>query len=159
MGQISDFPADFNLKIVDDGLEGTYRRANVGSFSEKTYFGSDPYITTFYRFYYPNISHLELRFKQRTLLILENVYAVDEEHVMMMQITLWKNIFEKFPAFARLFMRRKSAKIVKEDIEFLTSQLAIYQKTPGRRHEVSVKGDEVSLAFRKYWKQKQKETA
>lgn len=157
MGQITDFPADFNLEVVEDGLEGTYRRANVGKISEKVYFGKDPYINTFYRFYYPNISHLELRFRERTLLILENVYAVDDEHVMMMQITLWKNIFPKFPAFARMFMRRKSAKIVREDIAFLTSQKEIYDKTTGKRHEVTVKGDEISIAFRKYWKKKQEE--
>ncbi len=157
MGQITDFPADFKLRIVKDGLEGNYRRANVGSRGEKIYFGNDPYINTFYRFYYPSISRLELSFKERILLILENIYAVDEENVMMMQITLWKNIFPKFPAFARMFMRRKSAKIVKEDIAFLTSQLKIYKQTQGRMHEVSVKGDEISLAFRKYWRKKQNE--
>jgi len=156
MGQITDFPADFNLRIVEDGLEGNYRRANVGNRGEKIYFGREPYINTFYRFYYPSISRLELRFKERTLLILENIYAVDEKNVMMMQITLWKNIFPKFPAFARMFMRRKSAKIVKEDIAFLTSQLEMYQHAKGRIHEVSVKGDEISLAFRKYWRKKQK---
>ncbi len=157
MGQITDFPADFNLQVVEDGIEGTYRRANVGKISEKMYFGNEPYINTFYRFYFPSISRLQLHFKERTLLILENIFAVDDDHVTMMQITLWKNIFPKFPAFARMFMRRKSAKIVKEDIAFLTSQLETYKRTAGRTHEVSVKGDEISLAFRKYWQKKQKE--
>ena len=155
MGQITDFPAEFNLKFVDDGFEGNYRRANVGKLSEKIYFGRDPYIRTFYRFYYPSISRLELRFRKRTLLILENVYAVDDEHITMMQITLWKNIFPMFPAFARYFMQRKSAKIVKEDIAFLESQYDI-QRT--KRQEVSVTGDEVSLAFRKYWRIQSQET-
>jgi len=158
MGQITDFPAEFNLQFVDDGFEGNYRRANLGRLSEKIYFGRDPYIPAFYRFYYPSISRLELRFRKRTLLILENVYAVDEEHITMMQITLWKNIFPMFPAFARFFMRRKSAKIVKEDIAFLESQFDINRKAGSGQHEVSVTGDEVSLAFRKYWRIKSKES-
>ena len=39
MGQIKESPADFNLKILDDGIEGFYRRANVGTKTEKIYFG------------------------------------------------------------------------------------------------------------------------
>jgi phenylpropionate dioxygenase-like ring-hydroxylating dioxygenase large terminal subunit len=154
MGQIKESPADFNLKILEDGVEGFYRRANVGTKAEKVYFGDDDNIGTRIKFYYPNISRLEIRFKERILLILEHVMKVDEEHVEMMQITLWKNIFPKFPFFAMYFMARKSAKIVAEDIDFLTSNFHILQKLNGTKHEVSVKGDEVSLAFRKFWRGK-----
>ena len=83
---------------------------------------------------------------------------VDDEHVEMKQITLWKNIFPKFPAFAKFFMARKSAKIVEEDIDFLSSNLEILKKGKDDLHEVSVKGDEVSLSFRKFWRKKLQET-
>jgi phenylpropionate dioxygenase-like ring-hydroxylating dioxygenase large terminal subunit len=159
MGQIEDFPANFDIQVREDGLEGIYRRANKGSLAEKIYFGRDPYISTKYRFYYPTISHLELRFKERTLLILEHVMQVDDDHVNMMQITLWKNIFAQFPWFARYYMSKISDKIVREDIDFLTSQLAILKKTESKKHEVSVKGDEISLAFRKFWRKKIKQGA
>ena len=154
MGQIQEHPADFNLKILDDGVEGFYKRTNVGSVAEKTYFGNEENIGTRIRFYYPNISRLEIRFKQRILLILEHVYQVDDEHVNMMQITLWKNIFPKFPAFAKWFMGRKSVKIVTEDIDFLASNQKILSRTKDNLHEVSVKGDEVSLSFRRFWRKK-----
>jgi hypothetical protein len=75
----------------------------------------------------------------------------------MMQITLWKNIFSKFPAFGRFFMARKSKKIVTEDIELLESQLNLMRSSGDDLREISVKGDEVSLAFRKYWRRKVKE--
>ena len=158
MGQIKESPADFNLKILDDGVEGFYRRANVGTKAEKVYFGNEENIGTRIRFYYPNISRLEIRFKERILLILEHVMQVDDEHVEMKQITLWKNIFPKFPAFAKFFMARKSAKIVEEDIDFLSSNLEILKKRKDDLHEVSVKGDEVSLSFRKFWRKKLQET-
>lgn len=154
MGQIEEYRPDFNLKFLDDGLEGVYQRANKGNLGERAYFGDQPAHTTYYRFYYPNISRLEIRFKKRTLLILEHVMQVDDEHVSMMQITLWKNIFAMFPAFARWFMRRKSHKIVQEDIELLNSQFRILKQSNGHVHEVSVKDDEISLAFRKFWRRK-----
>jgi phenylpropionate dioxygenase-like ring-hydroxylating dioxygenase large terminal subunit len=154
MGQIKESPADFNLKVLDDGIEGFYRRTNVGTKAEKVYFGNNENIGTRIRFYYPNISHLEIRFKERVLLILEHIMQVDDEHVEMKQITLWKNIFPRFPMFAKYFMAKKSAKIVAEDIAFLSSNLEILKKTKDKYHEVSVKGDEVSLAFRKFWRKK-----
>lgn len=157
MGQIKESPADFNLKILNDGVEGFYRRANVGTKAEKVYFGNDENIGTRIRFYYPNISRLEIRFKERILLILEHVMQVDDEHVEMKQITLWKNIFPKFAAFAKFFMASKSAKIVEEDIDFLSSNLEILNKRKDDLHEVSVKGDEVSLSFRKFWRKKLQE--
>jgi hypothetical protein len=54
-------------------------------------------------------------------------------------------------------MSKISDKIVREDIDFLNSQLAILKKTESKKHEVSVKGDEISLAFRKFWRKKMKE--
>jgi phenylpropionate dioxygenase-like ring-hydroxylating dioxygenase large terminal subunit len=157
MGQIKESPADFNLKILDDGIEGFYRRANVGTKAEKVYFGNDEKIGTRIRFYYPNISRLEIRFKDRILLILEHVMQVEDDYVEMKQITLWKNIFPKFTVFAKFFMAKKSAKIVKEDIDFLSSNLEISKKRKNNLHEVSVKGDEVSLSFRKFWRKKLQE--
>jgi phenylpropionate dioxygenase-like ring-hydroxylating dioxygenase large terminal subunit len=157
MGQIEEFPADFHLEIAEDGLIGSYSRANKGSTAEKMYFGRDKNITAGIRFYYPNISRLQANFKNRTLLILEHVMAVDEEHVEMMQITLWDNIFSLFPAFARFFMARKSEKIVNEDIVLLESQLEIMKSRNGDFRDISVKGDEVSLAFKRFWRQRIKE--
>jgi phenylpropionate dioxygenase-like ring-hydroxylating dioxygenase large terminal subunit len=157
MGQIKEYPANFNIEIIDDGLRGNYFRANVGTTAEKVYFGKQINITTKYGFYFPSISRLELEFENRVLLILEHVYQVDDDHINMMQITLWKNIFGTLPSFAKFFMARKSAKIVKEDIEFLTSQLEIMRQRRNNWHEVSVKGDEISLAFRKFWRRKMKQ--
>jgi len=54
-------------------------------------------------------------------------------------------------------MSRKSAKIVEEDIDFLSSQLDIMRARKENWHEVSVKGDEISLAFRKFWRRKMKQ--
>ena len=158
MGQIEEFPADFNIEFVDDGIIGNYNRANKGTIAEKMYFGHDKNLTTNYRFYYPNISRLQVDFKNKTLLILEHVMQVDDDHVEMMQITLWKNIFAKFPVFGRFFMARKSAKIVSEDIELLESQFDLVRRHNGDLREVSVKGDEISLAFRKFWRRKMKES-
>ena len=58
-----------------------------------------------------------------------------------------------------LGMARKSAKIVKEDIGFLSTQLDIMRQRKDKRHEVSVKGDEISLAFRKFWRKKMKQAS
>jgi phenylpropionate dioxygenase-like ring-hydroxylating dioxygenase large terminal subunit len=157
MGQIEEFPADFHLETHDDGLEGSYSRTNRGSLAEKMYFGSGKKINAGIRFYYPNMSRLQINFNKRTLLILEHVMAVDDEHVEMMQITLWENIFSLFPAFARFFMARKSEKIVNEDIVLLESQLEIIKSRNGDYRDISVKGDEVSLSFKKFWRRKMKE--
>ncbi len=157
LGQIEEFPAEFRINILDDGIEGKYYRANTANLSEKMYFGTKPELEVRYRFYYPNISRLESKFKERTLLILEHFMQVDENKISMMQITLWKNIFGFFPPFGRWFMARKSNKIVNEDIALLRSQKGILDKTKDNFHEVSVKGDEISLAFRKYWRKRLKD--
>ncbi len=157
LGQIEEFPAEFRINFLDDGIEGKYYRANTAAVTEKAYFGSDPQLEVYYRFYYPNVSRLESKFKERTLLILEHFMQVDENRISMMQITLWKNIFGFFPPFGRWFMAKKSNKIVNEDIALLRSQKAILDRTKDNLHEVSVKGDEISLAFRKYWRSKMRE--
>lgn len=157
LGQIEEFPADFRINILEDGIEGKYYRENTANLSEKMYFGSKPQLEVYYRFYYPNISRLEAKFKDRTLLILEHFMQVDDNKISMTQITLWKNIFGFFPAFGRYFMLKKSNKIVSEDIALLKSQKKILDKNRDNLHEVSVKGDEVSLAFRKYWRTRLKE--
>jgi len=154
LGQIEEFPADFKINFLDDGIEGRYYRSNTANISEKMYFGKDPHLEVYYRFYYPNISRLESKFKERTLLILEHFMQVDETHISMTQITLWKNIFGFFPPFGRYFMAKKSNKIVNEDIALLRSQKGIIDKSKDNLHEVSVKGDEISLSFRKYWRKK-----
>jgi phenylpropionate dioxygenase-like ring-hydroxylating dioxygenase large terminal subunit len=159
MGQIEEFPADFHLDVREDGLEGSYSRANKGTLAEKMYFGRDKNITAKISFYYPNISRLQVEFNKRTLIILEHVVAVDSDYVEMMQITLWKNIFSLFPAFARYFMARKSEKIVNEDIILLESQLEIIKSRNGDYRDVSVKGDVVSLAFKRFWRRKVEEEA
>ena len=51
-------------------------------------------------------------------------------------------------------MAKKSNKIVNEDIALLKSQKGILDRTKNNLHEVSVKGDEISLAFRKYWRRR-----
>jgi hypothetical protein len=51
-------------------------------------------------------------------------------------------------------MGKKSEKIVTEDIDFLASNQKILNRTKDNLHEVSVKGDEVSLSFRKFWRKK-----
>jgi phenylpropionate dioxygenase-like ring-hydroxylating dioxygenase large terminal subunit len=157
MGQIEEFPTNFDIQFHEDGIEGNYSRVNRGSVGEKMYFGREANLDTYYRFYFPNISRLQINFKKRTLLILEHVVQVDDDHVEMMQITLWKNIFSKFPVFGRFFMALKSAKIVAEDIELLESQQSLMRQSGDDLREVSVKGDEVSLAFRKFWRRKVKE--
>lgn len=162
LGSIEGLPQnpDFHIEIVEDGLIGRYLRENTASFFEKQYFGDTEHVQVHYRFFYPNLSRLEIAFRDRVLLILEHIMQVDETHVSMTQITLWKNIFRPFPWFARFFMRRKSDKIVSEDIALLHAQRAIMDKMKekeGRVREVSVRGDAISLAFRKYWRAKIKE--
>ncbi|MCB9641066.1 MAG: aromatic ring-hydroxylating dioxygenase subunit alpha [Myxococcales bacterium] len=161
LGSIEELPQnpDFHIDVVKDGLIGHYMRENTSSFFEKQYFGTDPQIQINYRFYYPNLSRLEITFHDRVLLILEHIMQVDETHVSMTQITLWKNIFKPFPWFAKFFMRRKSDKIVGEDIALLQAQRKIMEQMKnkeGRVREVSVRGDAISLAFRKYWRAKLK---
>ncbi len=164
LGSIEGLPQnpEFHIEVVEDGLVGRYQRENTSSFFEKQYFGDTPQVQVHYRFFYPNLSRLEIVFRDRVLLILEHIMQVDDQHVSMTQITLWKNIFRPFPWFARYFMRRKSDKIVGEDIALLRAQRAIMDKMKeqeGRVREVSVRGDAISLAFRKYWRAKLKETS
>lgn len=151
LGQIDDFPAIFHVDFKKDGIEGYYERTNVGKITEKMYFGNEDKITAFYKFYFPNISKLEARFKKRTLLILEHFYQVDDKNINMMQITLWKNILDKIPFFTKKLMARKSDKIVNEDIRLLVAQKQIKDFQGENYKEVSIKPDTVSLAFRKYW--------
>jgi phenylpropionate dioxygenase-like ring-hydroxylating dioxygenase large terminal subunit len=150
---------DFHIEVVEDGLIGKYLRENTASLFEKTYFGNDPKVHVNYRFFYPNLSRLEIVFRDRVLLILEHIMQVDAKRVSMTQITLWKNIFSPFHFFAKFFMRRKSDHIVSEDIALLQAQRQIMdamREKEGRVREVSVRGDAISLAFRKYWRAQMK---
>ncbi|MEM1010484.1 MAG: aromatic ring-hydroxylating dioxygenase subunit alpha, partial [Myxococcota bacterium] len=69
---------NFNIQVVDDGLIGEFQRDNNASFFEKMYFGNTPTVHVKYRFFYPNLSRLEIAFPRRTLLILEHMMKVDE---------------------------------------------------------------------------------
>jgi hypothetical protein len=86
------------------------------------------------------------------MVIYEHFYQVDEENVMMCQITLWKNIFSEFPLpfFAKGFMLRKSNRIVEEDLVFLENNLEVKQRT-GKR-DLLIPSDEVTFEFSKLWK-------
>lgn len=157
MGQIEDYNPDFDIQVHEDGIEGRYLRKNVGNLGEKMYFGNDEFITTKYRFYYPNISRLEVVFKERTLLIIEHIMLVEGKRISMTQITLWKNIFKGLSFFAKRMMKKQSDQIVNEDIDLLRAQQLIYEKAGDDLREVSVKGDRVSLAFRKFWRQQMRQ--
>ncbi len=158
MGEIDYYPPSFNLQVLPDGLSGEYQRTNRGNIFEKQYFGNSPTIPAKYRFYFPNIQRLEICFPKRTLLILEHVMPVDDQEVSMTQITLWKNILSFFPWFGRRFMEKKSRKIVFEDLRLLVAQQKLLQER-GPLTEVSVKADEISLAFRKFWRERLKTEA
>lgn len=85
------------------------------------------------------------------MVIYEHFYQIDEENVGMCQITLWKNILDFFPPFAKWFMLRKSIKIVKEDIAFLENNLKLKQEY--KKSDLLIESDEVSFEFMKLWKE------
>lgn len=152
MGSLKDERIDFNLQVSENAITGHYFRDNDRSFFEKYYFGFNKKVETHFGFWFPNVSKLDIRFKNRHMVIYEHFYQVDEERVCMCQITLWKNILDFFPPFARWFMLRKSINIVQEDIAFLENNKVVRQKTG--KSDLLIKSDEVTFAFIQLWRRK-----
>ncbi|MDB5227132.1 MAG: Rieske (2Fe-2S) protein [Bacteroidota bacterium] len=152
MGALKDERMDFNVHVSENSITGSYFRDNDRSLFEKVYFGFNKKVETHFGFWFPNISKLDIRFKKRHMVIYEHYYQVDENTVSMCQITLWKNILDLFPPFAKWFMLRKSLAIVSEDIEFLENNKKVKEET-GKK-DLLIKSDEVTFEFLKLWKRK-----
>ena len=161
MGNLHDEKMNFNLKVTDLSIEGSYPRANEGSIFEKLYFGFSKNVDTHFGYWFPHTSKLDLRFPahftmpSRQMVIYEHFYEIDEDHVMMIQMTTWHNIFRYNPWFAKWFMLKKSLKIVEEDIAFLESNKHYHDQT--RRHDMLIKSDEVTFEFTKLWNRNTKQ--
>lgn len=155
MGNLHNEKMNFNLRVTDTSLEGNYDRANEGSFFEKIYFGFSKTVDTHFGYWFPHTSKLDLRFKKhftmpaRQMVIYEHFYEIDEDHVMMIQITTWHNIFRFNPWFAKWFMLKKSMRIVEEDIAFLESNKHWHDQTNHR--DLLIKSDEVTFEFTRLW--------
>ena len=154
MGNLYDEKVDFHLNVTDRALTGHYLRNNDGSFFEQFYFGFNKKVETHFGFWFPNISKLDIRFRKRRMVIYEHFYQIDEENICMCQITLWENILDFFPPFARWFMLQKSIKIVREDLAFLENNRQL--KNLKDRADILLKADEVSIAFLQLWKRNTK---
>ena len=116
-------------------------------------FGNNKKVETHFGFWFPNISKLDIRFKNRHMVIYEHFYEVDENIVCMCQITLWKNILGFMPlTIAKKFMLNKSINIVQEDIAFLENNKRIKKETG--KSDLLIKSDEVTFEFMKLWKRK-----
>lgn len=153
MGALHTERIDFNLQVTDHSIVGNYYRDNDRSFFEKYYFGFNKKVETHFGFWFPNVSKLDIRFKNRHMVIYEHFYQIDEEQVMMCQITLWRNIMGFLPLpFAKKFMLNKSVKIVREDIDFLENNKRI--KKEFGKSDLLIKSDEVTFEFMKLWKRK-----
>jgi phenylpropionate dioxygenase-like ring-hydroxylating dioxygenase large terminal subunit len=155
LGKLREPKTEYDIEIKETELHGSYNRINNSSIFEKVYFGWDKHIKTKFSFWYPHTSLLDsyfpkhLHFPARRLVIYEHFYEIDEEHVMMMQITAWKNIFRFNPWFAKWFMKQKSDTIVSEDILFLESNMQWHQKK--ELNDLIIKGDEPTLSFMQLW--------
>jgi phenylpropionate dioxygenase-like ring-hydroxylating dioxygenase large terminal subunit len=152
MGALKDVRMDFNMQVSEHAIIGSYLRDNDRTIFEKYYFGFNKKVDTHFGFWFPNISKLDIRFKKRRMVIYEHFYQVDDRLVCMCQITLWKNILDFFPPFARWFMLQKSINIVREDIAFLENNKRIKAETGAK--DLLIKSDEVTFEFMKLWKRK-----
>lgn len=153
LGTLSDAKPDFGIRTSPTGFTGTYLRPNTGSWLEKLYFSRSTHVPAHFEFYYPNLTKLDIHFEKRRLIIYEHIHQVKDDLLCMMQFTLWENIFSLLPGFASRFMKKKSDKIVREDLVFLTAQQQSYDPKPGR--DVSIPADEISITFRKFWREKE----
>jgi len=155
LGKLREPKTEYTIDIQDKILKGSYHRINNSSIFEKIYFGWEDYLETKFAFWYPHSSKLDsyfpkhLHFPARRLVIYEHYYEIDEEQVMMIQITAWKNIFRFNPPFAKWFMKRKSNQIVSEDITFLESNKQWHDKQ--ELTDLIIKGDEPTLSFMQLW--------
>jgi phenylpropionate dioxygenase-like ring-hydroxylating dioxygenase large terminal subunit len=157
MGALRDEFVDFNVDVSDNAIVGKYWRENDRSLFEKVYFGYNQKVETHFGFWFPNVSKLDIRFKNRHMVIYEHFYQVDDDIVCMCQVTLWKNILGFMPLpIAKKFMLDKSIKIVREDIAFLENNKRIKKETG--KSDLLIKSDDVTFEFMKLWKRKIKDS-
>jgi phenylpropionate dioxygenase-like ring-hydroxylating dioxygenase large terminal subunit len=155
MGDLSNEDTDFHLETTTDSMKGWYYRSNGRNLFEKIYFGFSKRFKTYFGFWFPHTSMLDLRFPSqlhfpsRRMIIYEHFYEIEPGRCMMIQITTWKNIFRFNPWFARWFMARKSNHIVEEDIAFLESNKHWHDKA--EVNDMMVPADELTFAFTKLW--------
>ena len=163
MGNLHNEKPDYHLTVTDKTLMGWYLRDNESSIFEKVYFGFDEKVEAHFGYWFPHSSKLDLRFPahftmpSRQMVILEHFYQIDEDSVMMIQITTWHRIFQYNPWFAKWFMLRKSNHIVEEDIAFLESNKYWHDKE--RLHDLLIKPDELTFEFTKLWNKNIKDNA
>ena len=162
LGKLREPKTEYTIDMKDKSLHGEYNRINNSNIFEKIYFGWEDHIKTKFAYWYPHTSKLDsyfpkhMHFPARRLVIYEHFYEIDEENVMMIQITAWKNIFRFNPPFAKWFMKRKSKQIVNEDIVFLESNKYWHDKKP--LTDLIIKGDEPTISFMQLWNKNFKET-
>ncbi len=163
MGNLHHEKPDYHLNISDTSLQGWYLRDNENSIFEKIYFGFEANVEAHFGFWFPHSSQLDLRFPahltmpSRQMVIYEHFYEIDEENVMMIQITTWNRIFQYNPWFAKWFMLKKSMKIVEEDIAFLESNKYWHNKE--KLNDLLIKPDELTFEFTKLWNKNIKRNA
>lgn len=151
MGNLNRASVEFNIEMEGTAMTGSYMRENTGNFFEKFYFGFAPEIKTNFAFYFPHTSKLHIAFKEKNMFIYEHFYPIEDDKIMMLQITCWQGIFRRFPMwFAKKMMLDKSNKIVEEDIDFLECNKR-YHDTQ-KLHDLLIKADKVSIEFAKLWR-------
>lgn len=165
-GTIVGHDVDFHLKTFDNHLEGWYQRYENKTglaewFQSKVFGWGGNKIIHKFRYDYPNLQRVWITGQGPTLLVFQHVTQHDKDRIRFTNILAWNPILKGVPGFDRFLvnwgMRWFSTRIVKEDIVAVIAQKRALQ-TPGvRESQVSVKQDEVSLAFRKIWKTKKRE--
>lgn len=165
-GTIVGHDVDFHLKVHDDYLEGWYQRFENKTglaewFQSKVFgWGGDKIIHRF-RYDYPNLQRVWITGQGPTLLVFQHVTRHDKDRIRFTNILAWNPILANVPGFDRYLvswgMRWFSTRIVKEDIVAVIAQKRALQTPGAREKQVSTKQDEVSLAFRKMWKNKKRE--
>lgn len=160
IGDLGGEDVDYHIETTSDSMHGWYYRANRRNFFEKIYFGFKKKMETYFSFWFPHTSILDLRFPKqlhfppRNMVIYQHYYQVDAGRCMIIQITAWRNIFRFNPWFARWFMSRKSKHIVEEDIQFLESSRSWHRKRD--LQDLLVPADKLSFAFRRLWNENMK---
>ena len=153
---IGSFMGDLDQDLIEaefshdkERMFGKYKRRNNLSAAEKVYFSNEDYIETEFEFVFPNISKLDIKFPKRRLVIYEHIVQIDSENVSMREISAWDNIFPVSKLFASFFMKKKSKKIVHEDLAFMKSHSEL--KKSAEYKDVHTKADIISIEFRKHW--------
>lgn len=151
MGNLHRDSVNFELNLSNNSLTGSYQRENTGNFFEKFYFGKKDFIHVNFAFYFPHTSKLHIAFEKRDLFIYEHFYPIENDQILMIQITAWSHIFDRMPlTIAKKLMLQKSNEIVEEDLDFLASN-HYYTKKMGV-NDMLIKPDKVSIAFAELWK-------